>query len=308
MTQLTKSLGIQYPLIQGSMAHISKHQLVIAVSNAGGLGVLTSAGLTADELRNEIHLVREGTTKPFAVNLMLMMPNIPELVSVIVDEKVPIVITGAGTPKAYMPALLASDVKVIPVIPSVKLAQKMETLGASAVIAEGMESGGHIGEMTTMALVPQVVSAINIPVIAAGGIGDGRGIVAAFALGAQAVQLGTIFLTAEETPIAADFKQAIITATDTATAVSGRHTGIPVRSLHNNMIETYLELERRGATRDEFEDLTTGSLLKAIHGDIENGTVMAGQIAGLISDIRPASQIVTDLMADAQLVLTKLHL
>lgn len=310
MKQLTDILGVKYPLIQGSMARISTHELVIAVSDAGGLGVLTSVGLDSEGLRAEIRQIKAATNQPFAVNLMLMMDNVAELVEVIIAEKVPIVMTGAGTPKPYMPALLAAGIKVIPVIPSVKLAQKMEALGAIAVVAEGMESGGHIGETTTMALVPQVSSAVQIPVIAAGGIADGRGVAAAFALGAQGVQVGTLFLTADETPISNAFKNAIINANDTATTITGRKVGAPVRSLKNPMIEKYLELEDAGATFSELEELVLHSLSKAaFEGDMENGSIMAGEIAGLIDTRRPVKQIVDALFKDAHRVLqnTKLN-
>lgn len=308
MTQLTEILGIKYPLIQGSMARISTHELVIAVANAGGLGVLTSVGINPEGLRSEIRQIKAETDQPFAVNLMLMMDNIDDLVKVIIEEKVPIVMTGAGTPKRYMPELLAAGIKVIPVIPSVKVAQKMEALGAVAVVAEGMESGGHIGSTTTMALVPQVASAVKIPVIAAGGIGDGRGVAAAFALGAQGVQVGTLFLTADETPISEAFKLAIINANDTSTTVTGQRAGAPVRSLKNPMIEKYIALEADGATWDELEKLVLHSLSKAaFDGDMENGSIMAGEIAGLIKTRRPVKQIIEDLFQEAHRVIQNLE-
>ena len=303
MTQLTEILGIKYPLIQGSMARISTHELVIAVANAGGLGVLTSVGMNPEGLRSEIRQIKAETDQPFAVNLMLMMDNIADLVKVIIEEKVPIVMTGAGTPKRYMPELLAAGIKVIPVIPSVKVAQKMEALGAVAVVAEGMESGGHIGSTTTMALVPQVAS-----VIAAGGIGDGRGVAAAFALGAQGVQVGTLFLTADETPISEAFKLAIINANDTSTTVTGQRAGAPVRSLKNPMIEKYIALEADGATWDELEKLVLHSLSKAaFDGDMENGSIMAGEIAGLIKTRPPVKQIIEDLFQEAHRVIQNLE-
>lgn len=309
MATVAEILGTKYPLIQGSMARISRHELVIAVSNAGGLGVLTSAGFDKEGLRAEIRKVKAGTDKPFAVNLMLMMKNIPDMVDVIIEEAVPIVMTGAGTPKVYMPALTAAGIKVIPVIPSVKLAKKMEDLGAVAVVAEGMESGGHVGETTTLALVPQVVSAVNIPVIAAGGIGDGRGVAAAYALGAQGIQVGTIFLTADETPVPEAFKQAVLDANDTATTVTGRRSGAPVRSIKNPMIAKYLELEYSGASRDALEELSLGSLSKAVfEGDVENGSVMAGEIAGMVNSQRPVKDIIEGLFNEAEAVVNHLKI
>lgn len=309
MATVAEILGTKYPLIQGAMARISRHELVIAVSNAGGLGVLTSAGFDKEGLREEIRKVKAGTDKPFAVNLMLMMNNIPDMVDVIIEEQVPIVMTGAGTPKPYMPALKEAGIKVIPVIPSVKLAKKMEDLGAVAVVAEGMESGGHVGETTTMALVPQVASAVNIPVIAAGGIGDGRGVAAAYALGAQGIQAGTIFLTADETPVPDAFKQAVLEANDTATTVTGRRSGAPVRSIKNPMIAKYLELEYSGASRDALEELSLGSLSKAVFdGDVENGSVMAGEIAGMVNSKRPVKDIIEGLFNEAEAVVKNLKI
>ncbi|MFL4499770.1 nitronate monooxygenase [Weissella sp. MSCH1] len=309
MATVAEILGTKYPLIQGSMARISRHELVIAVSNAGGLGVLTSAGFDKEELRAEIRRVKAGTDKPFAVNLMLMMDNIPDLVDVIIEEQVPVVTTGAGTPKPYMPAFKAAGVKVIPVIPSVKVAKKMADLGAVAVVAEGMESGGHIGGTTTMALVPQVASAIDIPVIAAGGIGDGRGVVAAYALGAQGIQAGTIFLAADETPVADAFKQAILAADDTATAVTGQRIGAPVRTIKNAMIAKYIELENAGASFAELESLTMASLSKAVFdGDVENGSVMAGEIAGMVNSKRPVKDIIEGLFNEAEAVVKNLKI
>ncbi|GKT04594.1 nitronate monooxygenase [Furfurilactobacillus entadae] len=309
MTALTDILGTKYPLIQGSMARISRHELVIAVSNGGGLGVLTSAGFNKEELRNEIRLIQMGTSKPFAVNLMLMMDNIPDMVDVIIEERVPIVMTGAGTPKPYMPALTAAGIKVIPVIPSVKIAQKMAELGAVAVVAEGMESGGHIGATTTMALVPQVASAVDIPVIAAGGIADGRGIAAAYALGAQGVQLGTRFLAANETPIPETFKQAVLAADDTATTVTGQRFGAPVRAIKNPLTEKYLELENAGASREQLETLALGSLSKAVfEGDVAHDSVMAGEIAGMVTEERPVAEIISDLFTEAAAVIQTLKI
>lgn len=301
---ITKLLGIQYPIFQGAMAQIARYPLAAAVSEAGGLGIIASGGMTAEELRQEIRHLKELTDKPFGVNIMLMMDNIADIVQVIIDEKVPIVTTGAGTPKHIMPYLKEAGTKVIPVIASVKHAQKMEELGVDALIAEGTEAGGHIGSTTTMALVPQIVDAVSIPVIAAGGIADGRGIAAAYSLGAQGVQLGTIFLATQECPVAESYKQAILEANDTATAVTGQKAGAPVRCLRNQLTERFLALEEQNASREELEELALGSLAKAVHeGDVETGSLMAGQIAGLIKEIRPVKTVITDLFDDAQRVI-----
>lgn len=298
--EITQLLNIQYPIFQGAMAQISKHPLVAAVSNAGGLGILASGGMTAAELKQEIQSCKALTSKPFAVNLMLIMPNVAELIAVLIEENVKIVVTGAGTPKQHMPVLKQAGITVISVVPSVAIALKMEALGVDAIVCEGSESGGHIGDTTTMALVPQVVQAVSIPVIAAGGIADGRGMAAAFALGAKGVQCGTVFMVATECPIPDNVKHFILQANDTATVVTGRKTGIPVRSIKNKMIETYQQWENQNVSRDELETLTIGSAKKAAQGDIENGTVMAGQICGLLTDIKPAAQIITDMISQAK--------
>ncbi|EAD0073841.1 DUF561 domain-containing protein [Listeria monocytogenes] len=304
---LTEMLQIKYPILQGAMAQIATYELASAVSNAGGLGIIASGGMSADALREQIRLCKEKTTKPFAVNIMLMMPNCPELVDVIIEEDVRVVTTGAGTPKPFMEKFKAAGIKVIAVIPSVKIAQKMEEIGVDAVVAEGTEAGGHVGETTTMALVRQVVSAVNIPVIAAGGIADGHGMAAVYALGASGVQIGTLFLVAEECPVPASFKQAVLDATDTSTTVTGRRNGAPVRSIKNPMIQKYVELENENASRDKLEELTLGSLRKAVHeGDVENGSVMAGQICGMLTEIRSASDIIENLMKESKQVASNL--
>ncbi|EAA0418522.1 TPA: DUF561 domain-containing protein [Listeria monocytogenes] len=304
---LTEMLQIKYPILQGAMAQIATYELASAVSNAGGLGIIASGGMSADALREQIRLCKEKTTKPFAVNIMLMMPNCPELVDVIIDEDVRVVTTGAGTPKPFMEKFKAAGIKVIAVIPSVKIAQKMEEIGVDAVVAEGTEAGGHVGETTTMALVRQVVSAVNIPVIAAGGIADGHGMAAVYALGASGVQIGTLFLVAEECPVPASFKQAVLDATDTSTTVTGRRNGAPVRSIKNPMIQKYVELENENASRDKLEELTLGSLRKAVHeGDVENGSVMAGQICGMLTEIRSTSDIIENLMKESKQVASNL--
>lgn len=300
-------LQIKYPILQGAMAQIATYELASAVSNAGGLGIIASGGMSADALREQIRLCKEKTTKPFAVNIMLMMPNCPELVDVIIEEDVRVVTTGAGTPKPFMEKFKAAGIKVIAVIPSVKIAQKMEEIGVDAVVAEGTEAGGHVGETTTMALVRQVVSAVNIPVIAAGGIADGHGMAAVYALGASGVQIGTLFLVAEECPVPASFKQAVLDATDTSTTVTGRRNGAPVRSIKNPMIQKYVELENENASRDKLEELTLGSLRKAVHeGDVENGSVMAGQICGMLTEIRSTSDIIENLMKESKQVASNL--
>jgi enoyl-[acyl-carrier protein] reductase II len=304
---ITKLLGIKYPIFQGGMAQIALAPLAGAVSNAGGLGIIGSGGLSADRLREEIRKTKEITNKPFAVNLMLMMKNIPELIEVVIEEGVKIVTTGAGTPAPYMPIFKEYGITVIPVVPSVKIAKKMEALGVDAIVAEGTEAGGHVGETTTMALLPQVTSAVSIPVIGAGGIADGRGIAAAFALGAQGVQVGTRFLATVECPTHENFKLAVINADDTSTTVTGRSLGGPVRSIKNSMIAEFQELERQNASRDELEKISLGSLRKAVfEGDTDRGSVMAGQICGLVQEITTVEEMITSMFAEAQEVLNNL--
>ena len=301
---ITKLLGIKYPVFQGAMAQIARHQLASAVSNAGGLGIIASGGMSPEQLREEIVNCKKYTDKPFAVNLMLMMHNINEIIDVIIDEGVGIVTTGAGTPRKYMPKLKEAGIKVIPVIPSVKAAKKMEELGCDAVVVEGMEAGGHVGESTTMALLPQVTSAVNIPVIAAGGIADGRGVAAAYCLGASGVQMGTVFLATEECPVSEKYKNAIIEAVDTSTTLTGTKFGAPVRGIKNELTKRYHELEERSSTLMELEELTLGSLRKAAYeGDVENGSIMSGQIAGLVNEIRPVKDVIEGVFEEAQKVL-----
>lgn len=303
---ITKILGIKYPILQGAMAQIARHELVSAVSNAGALGILASGGVSPEELRKEIRLCKELTDKTFAVNLMLMMPNIDEIIDVVIEEGVKIVTTGAGTPRKFMPRLKEAGIKVIPVIPSVKAAVKMEELGCDAVVVEGMEAGGHVGTSTTMALLPQVTSAVNIPVIAAGGIADGRGMAAAYCLGASGVQMGTVFLASEECPVTDAYKNMIIEAVDTSTTLTGEKFGAPVRGIKNELTKRYHELEEQSSTLMELEELTLGSLRRAVYdGDVENGSVMAGQIAGLVNEIRPVKNIIEDVIKEAREVLEK---
>lgn len=308
MKTITELLGIKYPIFQGAMAQIAKHPLAAAVSNAGGLGIIASGGMSAAELQAEITACKACTDQPFAVNLMLMAPNVPELVDVIVAEKVPIVTTGAGTPKKYMPQLKSAGIKVIPVVPSAKLAKKMEDLGVDAVVAEGSEAGGHIGELSTMVLVPQVVEAVKIPVIAAGGIANGKGFVAALALGAEGIQMGTAFLLAEECPIPLNVKEFVANAGELDTVVTGRNSKASVRSIKNKMIEQYRQWEKENVSFEELEKLTLGSAKKAAAGDIENGSVMAGQISGLIHEIKPAQQLLEDLLSEAKATIDQLKL
>ena len=301
---ITKLLGIKYPVFQGAMAQIARYQLASAVSNAGGLGIIASGGMSPEQLREEIVNCKKYTDKPFAVNLMLMMHNINEIIDVVIEEGVGIVTTGAGTPRKYMPKLKEAGIKVIPVIPSVKAAKKMEELGCDAVVVEGMEAGGHVGESTTMALLPQVTSAVNIPVIAAGGIADGRGVAAAYCLGASGVQMGTVFLATEECPVSENYKNAIIEAVDTSTTLTGTKFGAPVRGIKNELTKRYHELEEKSSTLMELEELTLGSLRKAAYeGDVENGSIMSGQIAGLVNEIRPVKDVIEGIFEEAQKVL-----
>ena len=309
MTTVAQLLGIEYPILQGAMANISTHQLVGPVSEAGGLGIIASCGMSAEQLREEIRLTRVITNKPFGVNLMLQMSNCDELVQVIIEEGVAVVTTGAGSPKKYMPLFKEAGIKVIPVIASVKHAVKMEAAGADAVIAEGQEAGGHIGQTASLSLLPQVVDAVAIPVLGAGGVGDGRSVVAMVALGAQGIQVGTLFLSAEECPISDNYKQFLLAANDTATIVTGRKAKEPVRSLRNSMLEQYAALEEANAPHKELEKLTVGSMARAVFdGDTEMGSCMAGEIAGMITNIRPAKQIIEELFAEAETVLAKLRI
>ena len=306
---ITQLLGIKYPIFQGAMAQIARYELASAVSNAGGLGILASGGMSPEELREQIKKCKEQTTKPFAVNLMLMMPNINEIIDVVIEEGVKIVTTGAGTPRKFMPRLTEAGVKVIPVIPSVKAAKKMEELGCAAVVVEGMEAGGHVGTSTTMALLPQVTKAVNIPVIAAGGIADGRGVAAAFCLGASGVQMGTVFLATHECPISIEYKNLIVEADDTSTTLTGMKFGAPVRGIKNELTKRYHELEAQSSTLMELEELTLGSLRKAVYdGDVENGSVMSGQIAGLVDEIRSVEQVIVDIWEEAKATLANVKI
>lgn len=299
-TEITALLGTEYPIIQGGMAWVAEHHLAAAVSEAGGLGIIGAANAPADWVREQIHKVRELTEKPFGVNVMLMSPYAEEVAKVIAEEKVPVVTTGAGNPEKYMELWKSAGTKVIPVVASTALAKRMERCGADAVIAEGCESGGHVGETTTMALVPQVVDAVEkIPVIAAGGIGDGRGIAAAFMLGAKGVQMGTAFVATKESQVHENYKQCIIKAKDIDTRVTGRTTGHPVRALRNQMTKEYLKKEAEGASFEELELLTLGSLRRAVQeGDTRNGSMMAGQIAGLVKEELSCKELIDKLVKE----------
>jgi enoyl-[acyl-carrier protein] reductase II len=303
-TRVTEILGTEYPIIQGGMAWVAEHHLAAAVSNAGGLGIIGAASAPAEIVREEIRKCKELTDKPFGVNIMLLNPNADEVARVVVEEGVRVVTTGAGDPSKYMKMWKDAGVKVFPVVASVALARLMERAGADGVIAEGMESGGHIGSTTTFALVPQVVDAVQIPVVAAGGIADGRGFAAAMMLGAEAVQMGTRFVAAKESIVHPNFKEKIIKAKDIDSTVTGTSTGHPVRCIRNKMSKEYLKLEKEGADFMELEKLTLGSLRKAvIDGDVTNGTLMAGQIAGLVKREDSCREIILEIMEQAEALL-----
>jgi enoyl-[acyl-carrier protein] reductase II len=301
-TRITELLGCQYPIIQGGMAWIAEHNLAAAVSNAGGIGLIAGGSSPIDYLREQIRLCKEKTYKPFGVNIMLMSPNAEDLAQLCIDEKVAVVTTGAGNPGKFIPAWKEAGIKVIPVIPSVALAKRMERAGADAVVAEGTESGGHIGENTTMCLVPQVVDALEIPVIAAGGIADGRGIAASFMLGAEGVQIGTRFLASEECQIHPTFKELVVKAKDTDSVVTGRYTGHPCRNIKTKFSKMLANGEKDGSlTPEQFEEVTLGSLRKAVQdGNLEEGSFLCGAIAGMINDVKPCEAIVKELMEQAE--------
>lgn len=303
-TRITELLGIEHPIIQGGMAWVAESHLAAAVSAAGGLGLIGGANAPAEVIRNYIREVKAVTDKPFGVNVMLMSPYADEVAKVVVEEGVKVVTTGAGNPEKYMEMWKAAGIKVIPVVASVALAKRMERYGADAVVAEGTESGGHIGEATTMTLVPQVVDAVSIPVIAAGGIGDGRGIAAAFMLGAEAIQMGTRFLVAKECTVHQNYKDRVLKAKDIDSTVTGRTHGHPVRCLRNQMTREYVKLENEGKSFEELEYLTLGALRKAVQeGDVTNGTVMAGQIAGMVSKEQTCKEMIDEMMAQAEALL-----
>lgn len=299
--RLTELLGIEYPVIQGGMSWVAEQNLASAVSQAGGLGIIAAGNAPSEWVREQIREVKRKTEKPFGLNIMLMNPNADEIAKIVVEEGVPVVTTGAGNPAKYMDMWKAAGVKVIPVVASVALAKRMERSGADAVVAEGTEAGGHIGETTTMVLVPQIADAVNIPVIAAGGIADGRGLAAAFMLGASGVQMGTHFVVAKESIVHQNYKNAIIKASDIDTKVTGRTTGHPVRCLRNQMTREYLKKEEEGATLEELEYLTLGGLKKAVvDGDTTNGSLMAGQSAGLVKAEYTCKELIEKIVGEAE--------
>lgn len=303
-TRVSELLGVTYPVIQGGMAWVAEYHLAAAVSNAGGLGVIGAASAPPEVVREQIRETKKRTDKPFGVNVMLLNPNAPEVAKIVIEEGVKVVTTGAGSPAQFMDAWKAAGVTVIPVVASVAMAKLMQRAGADAVVAEGMESGGHIGAQTTMTLVPQVADAVDIPVIAAGGIADGRGIAAAVMLGAEGVQLGTRFLVAEEAIVHDNYKERVIKAKDIDSEVTGTGTGHPIRVLRNKMSREYLKMERAGASFEELERLTLGSLRKAvIDGDVVNGSLMAGQSAGLVKKRQTCREMIEEMMREADALL-----
>ncbi len=304
-TKITELLGIKYPVLQGGMAWIAESTLASAVSEAGGLGIIAGGSAPIDYLRDQIRKTKELTSKPFGVNIMLMSPNAEDLAQLVIDEKVPVVTTGAGSPGKFIDGWKNAGVKTIPVVPSVALAKRMVRAGADAIIAEGTESGGHIGENTTMCLVPQVVDAVDVPVIAAGGIADGRGIAASFMLGAQGVQIGTRFLAAEECQIHSTYKELVVKAKDTDSIVTGRSTGHPCRNVKTKFAKKLASGEMNGSiTPDEFEELTLGSLRKAVQdGNLDEGSFLCGAIAGMINEVKPCSEIIEEMVSQAKALL-----
>lgn len=306
-TRITEILGVEYPIIQGGMAWVATHELAAAVSEAGGLGIIAAGNAPGDYVRNEIKKLREKTDKPFGVNIMLLSPYAKDIVDIVCDERVPVVTTGAGNPGKYIDRFKELGIKVIPVVPTVSLAQRLERQGVDALIVEGMEAGGHIGELTTMALIPQVSDAVKIPVIAAGGVGDSRGLVAAFALGAEGVQVGTRFVCSIEAIVHENYKQEIIKAKDRDAIVTGRRTGHPVRVLKNKFTREYQSIEDSGVGIEALEGMGTGRLkLAVVDGDVENGSVMSGQIAGLICDIKSCKDIIEDMFSGTASIIGKL--
>ncbi|HHZ02533.1 MAG TPA: enoyl-[acyl-carrier-protein] reductase FabK [Tissierellia bacterium] len=306
-TEICKLLNIKYPIFQGGMAQISDAKLAAAVSEAGGLGVIASGNSPPALVKSEIHKIRELTDKPFGVNVMLLSPHVEEVSQLFVEEKVPVIITGAGNPGKYMRIWKEAGIKVVPVVPSVAFAKHFEKLGADAIICEGTEAGGHVGEITTMCITPQVVDAVKIPVVAAGGIGDGRGIAAAFCLGAKGVQVGTRFILAKECRVHQNYKDKVIKANDTATVVTGRKTGHPVRVLKNRLANQFRELEKNNASVEEMEELGRGKLYQAaVLGDVVYGSVMSGQIAGLLSKEQSCKEIIVEMFEEAEKIMKNL--
>lgn len=307
-TVICELFGIRYPIIQGGMAHIATSELAAAVSNAGGLGLIGSGNAPPEWVRGEIHKMRELTDKPFGVNVLLISPYVKEVIQVVLEEKVKAVTTGAGNPGVYIPAFKERGIKVVPVVASVALARRLERVGVDALIAEGMESGGEVAETTTMAIVPQVVDAVKIPVIAAGGIADGRGLAAALALGAQGVQMGTRFVCSTECIAHPAYKQKIIEARDRATVVTGRSVGYPLRCIENKFTRHLEELEKSGVSKEEFDALGRGRVrMGLVEGNLEDGSLIAGQICGLIKEIKPVKSIIEDMVAQAEAIISNLN-
>lgn len=305
---LCELLGIKYPILQGGMAWVATAELAAAVSNAGGLGLIGAGHMPPEPLRAEIQKAKALTTKPFGVNIMLMSPFVKEVMAVVLAERVPVITTGAGNPGEYIPALKEIGTKVIPVVASVALAKRLERVGVDAVIAEGMESGGHVGEVTTMALVPQVAGAVDLSVIAAGGIADARGLVAALALGAQGVQIGTRFVASTECTAHQNYKEAVLKAKERSTVVTGLSSGHPVRVVDNRLAKDFAELDRRGGSQEEFDRLGAGRLKAAARdGDIEYGSVMIGQIAGMVNTVKPVAEIVAEIIGDVPRIIAGLQ-
>lgn len=305
-TRVSELLGTEYPVIQGGMAWVAEYHLAAAVSNAGGLGLIGAASAPPEVVREQIREAKKLTDKPFGVNVMLLNPNAPEVAQIVIEEGVKVVTTGAGSPAKFMDAWKEAGVKVIPVVASVAMAKMMERAGADAVVAEGMESGGHIGSQTTMTLVPQIVDAVSIPVIAAGGIADGRGIAAAMMLGAEGVQMGTRFIVADESIVHENYKERVIKAKDIDSEITGMSTGHPIRVLRNKMSREYLKMEKDGASFEELEQLTLGSLRKAvIDGDVVGGSLMAGQSAGMVKKKQTCKEMIEEIMAEAEKLLNR---
>lgn len=309
MNRICEILNIKYPVIQGGMAWVADASLAGAVSNAGGLGIIAAGNAPKEVIKEQIRKCREITDKPFGVNIMLMSPFADDMIDLVIEEKVEVITTGAGNPAKYMDRLKEAGIKVIPVVPTVALAQRMEKVGASAVVAEGTEAGGHIGELTTMVLVPQVADAVSIPVIAAGGVADGRGMAASFALGAEGVQIGTRFICSDECSVHENYKELVLKAKDRDAIVTGRPTGHPVRTLKNKLAKEYLRLEKEGAPVEELEKLGAGALRMAtIEGDKAKGSFMAGQSAAMVNDIKPCSKIIEDILKEAKEIMPSIEL
>ena len=305
-SRVCEMLGIEYPIFQGAMAWIANASLAAAVSEAGGLGIIAGGTAPVDLIRKEVRKAKEITSKPIGVNIMLLSPYADEMAKMVCEEGVKVVTTGAGTPGKYMDMWKAHNIKVIPVVPSVAIAKRMVRSGADAVIAEGVEAGGHVGELTTMVLVPQIVDAVDVPVIAAGGIGDGRGMAAAFMLGADAVQVGTRFLIAYECTVHGNYKKKILKAKDIDTVVTGRRSGHPVRVIRNKLSRSFQELDMKAAPLEEYEKLGTGALAKAVlEGDMEYGSIMAGQIAAIVNKEQSCKEIITEMMKEADELLNR---